>query len=278
MTLRRDTTGGLFRLEPTTEKLAGHWLNPGDFVIHQSYGVGRFEGIEAVEREGHTLEYSVIAFADDKRVYVPTDAPSLQPYGGPESPNLSQIDETKLEGGPILLWREIRDARDSLAPQGGWLFRAKGCRWSQGNVFSDTAHAVAREEQQRRGVKLGSDGNERSWWWFKDEFYWEDEGLTSEEVAALVLDGKRRREARIKRAMTSYQQVEEEPGTSRAAISDDVKVFVWRRDEGKCVRCGSQANLEFDHIIPLTMGGSNTARNLQILCEPCNRAKGGNLV
>ncbi|MBX3387541.1 MAG: HNH endonuclease [Phycisphaeraceae bacterium] len=52
---------------------------------------------------------------------------------------------------------------------------------------------------------------------------------------------------------------------------------MWRRDEGRCVRCGSNANLEFDHIIPIAMGGSSTARNLQLLCEPCNRSKGSNL-
>jgi len=59
----------------------------------------------------------------------------------------------------------------------------------------------------------------------------------------------------------------------RTHIPDDVKEFVWRRDGGKCVKCGSQHHLEYDHIIPLNKGGSNTARNLQILCESCNREK-----
>jgi 5-methylcytosine-specific restriction endonuclease McrA len=57
-----------------------------------------------------------------------------------------------------------------------------------------------------------------------------------------------------------------------------VKVLVWRRDQGQCVQCGTNRNLEFDHIIPLSMGGASTARNLQLLCEACNRLKGGNLV
>ena len=64
----------------------------------------------------------------------------------------------------------------------------------------------------------------------------------------------------------------------REPIPDRVKTAVWRRDEGRCVTCGSQARLEFDHIIPVVRGGSNTARNLQLLCESCNRSKGGNLV
>ena len=66
-------------------------------------------------------------------------------------------------------------------------------------------------------------------------------------------------------------------GERRELIPDAVKMFVWKRDGGKCVKCGSQENLEFDHIIPLAMGGSSTARNIQLLCETCNRSKGGNL-
>jgi len=59
----------------------------------------------------------------------------------------------------------------------------------------------------------------------------------------------------------------------RPSISQDLRDKVWRRDNGKCVQCGSQKNLEFDHIIPFSKGGSNTYRNLQLLCEACNRSK-----
>ena len=56
-------------------------------------------------------------------------------------------------------------------------------------------------------------------------------------------------------------------------ISQSVKDKVWNRDEGKCVQCGSNEDLEFDHIIPFSKGGANTYRNIQLLCEPCNRSK-----
>ena len=56
-------------------------------------------------------------------------------------------------------------------------------------------------------------------------------------------------------------------------ISQDVKDKVWRRDEAKCVECSSNENLEFDHIIPHSKGGANTYRNIQLLCEKCNRSK-----
>jgi hypothetical protein len=64
----------------------------------------------------------------------------------------------------------------------------------------------------------------------------------------------------------------------RQPISDDIKVFVWQRDGGRCAKCGSQEKLEYDHIIPISKGGSNTARNIQLLCEKCNRSKSANIV
>lgn len=56
-------------------------------------------------------------------------------------------------------------------------------------------------------------------------------------------------------------------------ISKEVKDLVWNRDGGKCAECSSNAKLEFDHIIPFVKGGSNTYRNIQLLCEACNRKK-----
>ncbi|RSM87100.1 hypothetical protein DMH25_42665 [Streptomyces sp. WAC 01325] len=35
--------------------------------------------------------------------------------------------------------------------------------------------------------------------------------------------------------------------------------------------------MQFDHVIPVAMGGSSGADNLQVLCGPCNRSKGAGL-
>jgi 5-methylcytosine-specific restriction endonuclease McrA len=60
---------------------------------------------------------------------------------------------------------------------------------------------------------------------------------------------------------------------SRKPIPERIRSEVWRRDEGRCVDCGSRENLEFDHIVPHSKGGADTVRNLELRCQSCNRKK-----
>ena len=76
----------------------------------------------------------------------------------------------------------------------------------------------------------------------------------------------------VTRALKTMES-DEQANQRREVISSEVKREVWRRDNGRCAQCGSQERLEYDHIIPYSKGGSNTARNIQLLCEACNRAK-----
>lgn len=57
-------------------------------------------------------------------------------------------------------------------------------------------------------------------------------------------------------------------------IPSEVKKEVWKRDEGKCVLCGSTKNLHFDHDLPFSRGGTSlTTKNIRLLCAKCNLAK-----
>ncbi len=78
-------------------------------------------------------------------------------------------------------------------------------------------------------------------------------------------------------ALVMFGSKNNSPIYKRQPIPDEIKMFVWQRDGGRCANCGSQENLEYDHIIPVSKGGSNTARNIQLLCEKCNRSKSANI-
>jgi 5-methylcytosine-specific restriction endonuclease McrA len=42
----------------------------------------------------------------------------------------------------------------------------------------------------------------------------------------------------------------------------------------KCAYCDSRIDLEFDHIIPESKGGTRVTNNLVLSCRPCNWSKG----
>lgn len=57
-------------------------------------------------------------------------------------------------------------------------------------------------------------------------------------------------------------------------IPTAVKLEVWKRDGGRCVKCGSTKNLHFDHDVPFSKGGTSlTAANIQLLCAKHNIQK-----
>lgn len=117
----------------------------------------------------------------------------------------------------------------------------------------------------------------RFYWVYGERVYSTEAELSAPQFLEILRAEDSKKRAKLEAAITTAQQASR-PATRREPISDDVKMFVWQRDGGRCVKCGSSANLEFDHVIPLAMGGSNTARNLQLLCGDCNRAKGASLV
>lgn len=74
-------------------------------------------------------------------------------------------------------------------------------------------------------------------------------------------------------AMANQTKVARVEGKPSRHIPRDVRQRVWQRYGGRCADCGADDYLEFDHVIPVAKGGSNTDNNVQLLCRRCNLKK-----
>lgn len=62
--------------------------------------------------------------------------------------------------------------------------------------------------------------------------------------------------------------------THTRLIPTEIKREVWKRDGGKCVKCGETTNLHFDHDLPFSRGGTSlSANNVRLLCVKHNLEK-----
>ena len=61
-------------------------------------------------------------------------------------------------------------------------------------------------------------------------------------------------------------------GLSLLAFSEELKKQVRKEQGGRCDWCGKKVKkLQIHHIIPQSMGGSDTRENAVGLCEDCHR-------
>jgi hypothetical protein len=136
-----------------------------------------------------------------------------------------------------------------------------------------------RQASQERPVSWKKAGGQwgESWWVFKGNVYRVEDMLSDDEVQLLILDEYQQQQERIERLKRTHGGEGNGENRDRIRITEHVRIEVWRRDAGRCVVCGSQEALEYDHIIPVSKGGSNTARNVELLCERHNRSKGANI-
>lgn len=63
----------------------------------------------------------------------------------------------------------------------------------------------------------------------------------------------------------------------RKSYSDEKRKIIYNKSGGRCELCGQQLLFEdmtLDHIVPLSMGGEDSMKNLQAACFDCNKLKG----
>ncbi len=88
----------------------------------------------------------------------------------------------------------------------------------------------------------------------------------------------------IKKVMKEYIKRSKPKASSKPAsvntksIPKAVKEYVYLRDGGQCTyvgkdgkRCSARLCLEYDHIHPKALGGSNDADNIRLMCSTHNK-------
>jgi hypothetical protein len=118
-------------------------------------------------------------------------------------------------------------------------------------------------EKNPRGIAL-----------FQNRIYQSTDYIQEEEFKLNVLEFADRERVKYERWHAKFDpEFVKNQKVERTRIPEDVRIFVWRRDEGKCTSCGSREDLEYDHIIPVSKGGNNSIRNIELLCSKCNKSK-----
>lgn len=171
--------------------------------------------------------------------------------------------------------RDVKNARFArrLSLFGWRYFLVHGQKPVGGPWRSRSFHTLQSEQAAHPVALFEREG--RTYWLFEDRVVWEDEELGSGDVLALVRERQRRAERKLERAHAALAG--EATDRRRVPITREVRLAVFERDGGRCVECGSRFDIQYDHVIPVALGGADTAANLQILCAPCNQAKGSTL-
>lgn len=109
---------GAQRRKPVTPASFLAEVNPGDYVVHQEHGIGRFEGLVRMNMTGVEREYLLIHYAGTDRLYIPTDQlDRVTRYigMGDSVPALSKLGTTEWTRAKSKVKENVQDiARDLL--------------------------------------------------------------------------------------------------------------------------------------------------------------------
>jgi len=92
-------------------------LQPGDYVVHASYGIGKFLGIETIEEKSGKSEYLTVEYADSVKIQVSVRNIALvQKYIGtsPKRPKPSKVGSKRWQRQKARVARSVQDLASEL--------------------------------------------------------------------------------------------------------------------------------------------------------------------
>jgi hypothetical protein len=182
-------------------------------------------------------------------------------------------DDVIEENGTVLIYEGHDESRTRDTPHPKQLdqpLHTKTGKLTQNGLFHEAAQAYVRREKPAARVRVYEKIKDGIWS-YNGVFHLVDswtEASGNRRVFKFKLQSVPDKES----ASSVIELAELE---QRRIIPSHVKLAVWKRDKGACVKCGSKTNLHFDHILPYSKGGtSETEANIQLLCMKHNLTKG----
>lgn len=113
-------------------------LNPGDYVVHENSGIGRYTGIDQITVDGIKKDYMKIVYRDGDNLYVPIDQmDKVQKYIGAEAEKvkLSRLGTQEWTKAKAKVRKEIEDMTQELINLYAKREKIKGYKFSKDTVW-----------------------------------------------------------------------------------------------------------------------------------------------
>ncbi len=113
-------------------------LSIGDYVVHESHGIGIYRGIERITRDGADKDYIKIEYADGGNLYLPaTRLASVQKYAGKEAskPKLNRLNSPEWKKTKERVRGKVKDIAKELIELYAKRQSASGFKYSEDTVW-----------------------------------------------------------------------------------------------------------------------------------------------
>ena len=131
-------------------------VQKGDYVVHESHGIGKFMGIEQLVVQGVKKDYLKVKYAGEDSLYIPVDQLGiLQKYVGGDgiSPRLNKLSGSEWKNTKAKAKAAVTDMAKELIKVSAARMNEKGYSFSEDTVwqreFEDTFPYTETEEQLR---------------------------------------------------------------------------------------------------------------------------------
>ena len=200
-----DIFGGSRRKKKRSKRSAGSQIKSfsdvqeGDYVVHESHGIGKFMGIEQLVVQGVKKDYLKVKYAGEDSLYIPVDQLGmLQKYVGGDgvTPRLNKLSGSEWKQTKARAQKAVNDMAEELIRVSAARMNEKGYAFSEDTVwqheFEDSFPYAETDDQLRCVDEIKGDMEKDS---PMDRLLCGDVGFGKTEVAARALfkcvaDGK----------------------------------------------------------------------------------------